>query len=205
MPRAHQHSAGARRHAGHRGLWQVTRKPPMGEPSDHAIGRSRGGLTTKVHALTDQREEPRGDRLTAGQAGDNPQLVPLLDDYFAESRPRCRRARPRLPAARRQGVLASEHTNRAASPRDQATPSPSAKTKSPDGRPKDQPEAGHPRSTPRSTACATPSNAASTDSNNGAASQPATTNTHSPTSEASSSPAPIIRARTGTNKLGDTP
>src|SRR4051794_41518074 len=28
-------------------------EPLIGEPGDHAIGRSRGGLTTKVHALTD--------------------------------------------------------------------------------------------------------------------------------------------------------
>ncbi len=53
------------------------------QPDDHAIGRSRGGLTTKIHALTDQREAPVAVRLTAGQAGDNPQLVPLLDDYAA--------------------------------------------------------------------------------------------------------------------------
>lgn len=51
------------------------------EPGDHAIGRSRGGLTTKIHALTDARQAPMRIRLTAGQAGDNPQLLPLLDDY----------------------------------------------------------------------------------------------------------------------------
>jgi hypothetical protein len=28
-------------------------EPLIREPADHAIGRSRGGLTTKVHALTD--------------------------------------------------------------------------------------------------------------------------------------------------------
>ena len=50
-------------------------------PEDHAIGRSRGGLTTKIHALTDQQQAPVTVRLTAGQAGDNPQLMPLLDDY----------------------------------------------------------------------------------------------------------------------------
>ena len=53
------------------------------EPADHAIGRSRGGLTTKIHALTDQRQAPVTIRLTAGQAGDNPQLVPLLDAHAA--------------------------------------------------------------------------------------------------------------------------
>ena len=58
-------------------------KKAADEPDDHAIGRSRGGLTTKIHALTDQREAPVAVRLTAGQAGDNPQLAPLLDDYAA--------------------------------------------------------------------------------------------------------------------------
>jgi putative transposase len=58
------------------------------EPDDHAIGRSRGGLTTKIHALTDQREAPVMVRLTAGQAGDNPQLVALLDDYAGACRDR---------------------------------------------------------------------------------------------------------------------
>jgi transposase len=38
-------------------------------------------LTTKIHALADQRQAPVALRLTAGQAGDNPQLVGLLDDY----------------------------------------------------------------------------------------------------------------------------
>jgi putative transposase len=56
-------------------------KKAADEPDDHAIGRSRGGLTTKIHALTDQREAPVAIRLTAGQAGDNPQLMPLVDDY----------------------------------------------------------------------------------------------------------------------------
>jgi putative transposase len=38
-------------------------------------------LTTKIHALTDTTECPVAIRLTAGQAGDNPQLIPLLDDH----------------------------------------------------------------------------------------------------------------------------
>lgn len=58
-------------------------KKAADEPADHAIGRSRGGLTTKIHALTDQQQALVAVRLTVGQAGDNPQLVPLLDDYAA--------------------------------------------------------------------------------------------------------------------------
>ncbi len=45
------------------------------------MGRSRGGLSTKIHTLTDQSTCPVQVRLTGGQAGDNPQLVALLDDY----------------------------------------------------------------------------------------------------------------------------
>jgi len=63
-------------------------KKAADEPDDHAIGRSRGGLTTKIHALTDQREATVAVRLTAGQAGDNPALVPLLDDYTTGGRQR---------------------------------------------------------------------------------------------------------------------
>ena len=49
------------------------------EAADHALGRSRGGLSTKIHTLTDQRARPVTVILTPGQSGDNPQLVPLLD------------------------------------------------------------------------------------------------------------------------------
>ena len=52
-----------------------------GEPADHALGRSRGGWTTKIHALTDQFCRPLTLLLTPGQAGDNPMLAPLLDSY----------------------------------------------------------------------------------------------------------------------------
>lgn len=48
------------------------------EPVDHALGRSRGGLTTKIHALADQACALVTLGLTPGQAGDNPQLEPLL-------------------------------------------------------------------------------------------------------------------------------
>ena len=48
IARAHQHAAGARRHPGQQ------QEPPGGlsaEPDDHALGRSRGGLTTKIHQI----------------------------------------------------------------------------------------------------------------------------------------------------------
>ena len=60
------------------------------EPADHALGRSRGGWTTKIHALVDHLMRPVVLILGPGHAGDNPQLVPLLEDYQAV------RGRPRI-------------------------------------------------------------------------------------------------------------
>jgi transposase len=48
------------------------------EPPDHAIGRSRGGLSTKIHQLVDGRGRPLVIALTPGQSGDSPMLIPLL-------------------------------------------------------------------------------------------------------------------------------
>ncbi|WP_374225650.1 IS5 family transposase [Micromonospora sp. C31] len=73
--RAHQHAAGARK----RGNLQA--EPPGGvsvEPDDHALGRSRGGLTTKLHLGCEQGEKPLAIVLTAGQRGDSPQFIPVL-------------------------------------------------------------------------------------------------------------------------------
>lgn len=43
------------------------------------MGRSRSGLTTKIHALVDAEGWPVRLELTAGQAGDAPMAVRLLD------------------------------------------------------------------------------------------------------------------------------
>ena len=48
------------------------------EPGDHALGRSRGGLSTKIHAAVDGRGRPLAILLTPGQAGDAPMMLPLL-------------------------------------------------------------------------------------------------------------------------------
>jgi transposase len=55
-------------------------RTPRPEPDDHALGRSRGGWSTKTHLSVDRRGRPLSVRLTPGQAGDNPQLLPLIDD-----------------------------------------------------------------------------------------------------------------------------
>jgi transposase len=43
-----------------------------------ALGRSRGGLSTKIHAAVDGRGRPLVIPLTPGQAGDAPMMLPLL-------------------------------------------------------------------------------------------------------------------------------
>jgi len=50
-----------------------------------ALGRSRGGLTSKIHLATDGRGRPMSILITPGQAGDNPELLPLLDHVSVRS------------------------------------------------------------------------------------------------------------------------
>lgn len=49
------------------------------EPVGHTLGRSRGGLSTKIHQLVDGRGLPLVVLCGPGQAGDSPMLEPLLD------------------------------------------------------------------------------------------------------------------------------
>jgi transposase len=75
--RAHQHAAGARNDSAGQ------KEPPGGagtpEPADHALGRSRGGLTTKFHLACEQGQKPLAIIVTAGQRGDSPQFIPVLE------------------------------------------------------------------------------------------------------------------------------
>lgn len=48
------------------------------EPPDHGIGRSRGGLSTKIHQLVDGNGLPLATLITAGQASDSPMFLPLM-------------------------------------------------------------------------------------------------------------------------------
>ena len=72
IARAHQHAAGARK----RPDLQV--EPPGDEPDDHGLGRSRGGWTTKLHAVCEQGQKLMGMVVTAGHRGDSPQFGPVL-------------------------------------------------------------------------------------------------------------------------------
>jgi len=71
----------------------------LGEPADHALGRSRGGFTTKIHLLTDSTALPLNAVLSAGQAHESQYVEPLLDGVVIPRRgPGRRRRRPRRGA-----------------------------------------------------------------------------------------------------------
>jgi transposase len=80
--RAHQNAAGARK-----------KGAPADEPDHHAIGRSRSGLTTKIHLAADSRCRPLCFVLTPGQANDAPafqQVMSALRVPRTIGRPRTR-------------------------------------------------------------------------------------------------------------------
>ncbi|MFH0246283.1 IS5 family transposase [Streptomyces sp. HK10] len=74
--RAHQHAAGA-----HSRLPIVSgrRSTPVRHRIDEALGRSRGGLTCKIHLAGEGGRRPLAFVITPGQWGDAPQLIPVLD------------------------------------------------------------------------------------------------------------------------------
>ncbi|WP_369169026.1 IS5 family transposase [Streptomyces sp. R28] len=115
--RAHQHAAGASKRG-------AQKEPPGGiavEPTDHALGRSRGGLTTKIHLAVEQGQKPLSVLITAGQRGDSPQFGPVLEAIrvprLGPGRPRSRPDRVRADKAydsrrnraypRRRGIKAT--------------------------------------------------------------------------------------------------
>jgi transposase len=49
------------------------------EPDDHALGRSRGGFSTKIHILCDGEGRPLHFHLTPGQAHESTALKALLE------------------------------------------------------------------------------------------------------------------------------
>jgi transposase len=77
-------------------------EPEGDEPGDHAIGRSRGGLTTKVHALCDGAGRPLVVLLTAGNVHDSPVFAPLIAAL------RVGRPRPGRPRTRPDYVVADK-------------------------------------------------------------------------------------------------
>jgi hypothetical protein len=72
--RAHQHATSASRieasgpQAGRHTGAESSGHNPWDEPPDHAIGRSRGGLSTKIHQLVDGRGPPARHRPDPGSS-----------------------------------------------------------------------------------------------------------------------------------------
>jgi transposase len=59
------------------------RRPKKRDPDAEALGRSRGGFSTKIHVVCDALGNPLEIALTPGQAGDCPQAEPLLERVVA--------------------------------------------------------------------------------------------------------------------------
>ncbi len=55
------------------------------EPQDHALGRSRGGLTTRIHMLCDSNGIPLRFLLSGGNASDITYAQPLLEGASVRS------------------------------------------------------------------------------------------------------------------------
>ncbi len=67
----------ARRRSGEKG--DLRKEPPGGifvEPADHGLGRSRGGLISKIHLAVEQGQKPSSVVITAGQRGGSPPRWP---------------------------------------------------------------------------------------------------------------------------------
>ena len=105
--RAHQHAAGAGKDPA------AQKEPPGGtgapEPAGHALGRSRGGLTSKFHLACEQGQKPLAVIVTAGHRHDSPQFTVVLD-AIRVARPASGgpRTRPdRVPADKAYGSRAN--------------------------------------------------------------------------------------------------
>ncbi len=86
--RASRSAAGARREG------------PADEPSDHALGRSRGGFGTKLHLIVDGHGIPLSVSASPGQAHESKHVEPVLE---AVRLPRPGRGRPRRRPRRLAG------------------------------------------------------------------------------------------------------
>ncbi len=64
-----------------------------GEPDDHGLGRSRGGLSTKLHLAADAAGHVLAVVITDGQRGDAPQFIEVMDRIRV---PRSGGGRPRV-------------------------------------------------------------------------------------------------------------
>ncbi|WP_328835625.1 IS5 family transposase [Streptomyces europaeiscabiei] len=108
IARAHQHAAGARKRGS---ADRAARRHVHRARRDHGLGRSRGGLTTKLHLAVEQAQKPMALVITAGQRGDSPQFQVVLERIRV---PRPGPGRPRTrPDKVRADKAYSSRANRA--------------------------------------------------------------------------------------------
>ena len=161
-------------------------KNPAARPGREALGRSRGGLSTKIHLAADRRCRPVARILSPGQHGDCPRFIPLLQAIRiarrGPGRPRTRpgaaigdRRTPRRPTAPTCASAGSRRSSR------------SRKTRRNTAAPAAARAADRPPSTPDVTKSATPSSGVSPSSSSSAASRPGTTSASSCTRAPSTS------------------
>ncbi|WP_197426461.1 IS5 family transposase [Microbacterium sp. PAMC 28756] len=105
--RAHQHATNLPRDTGGPDEFYTNLRI---EPPDHAIGRSRGGLSTKIHHLCDGNMRPLVMLLGPGQGGDSPMFEHVMNALRV---PRLGGGRPRTRPDRALGDKAySSRANR---------------------------------------------------------------------------------------------
>ena len=151
-----------------------------------AIGRSRGGLTTKIHLAADLRCRPIARLTSCGQHGDSPRFVPLMD---AIRIPRRGLGRPRRRPGRAMADKAySSRANRAWLLRHHITAVIPVKEDQKKHRRDRGRAGGRPPSTPAGTKSATRWNAALPSSSSSAPWPPATTSASAFTRAPSTSP-----------------
>lgn len=95
---------------------QALEKRGPEEPLVYALGRSRGGLTTKIHMVCDANGVPLRFMLSPGQASDIAHAQPLLDQVRISGK-------PERPGKRSRWLLAdkgydAEHRKRSINPTD---------------------------------------------------------------------------------------
>ncbi|MFC3244462.1 IS5 family transposase [Gordonia humi] len=94
--RAHQHATNTTRPeqdtgGGHPRITRISPSRRLNQPG-HGIGRSRGGLTTKIHHAVDGNGRPLAVVITGGQRNDGVMLPAVLEDIYV---PRHGPGRPR--------------------------------------------------------------------------------------------------------------
>ncbi|WP_197408436.1 MULTISPECIES: IS5 family transposase [Kocuria] len=82
--RAHQHATNTTRPDQDTGASSNYKNSPLGEdePAGHGIGRSRGGLTTKIHQVVDGNGRPLAMVVTGGQRNDGAMMQDTLKDIY---------------------------------------------------------------------------------------------------------------------------